>query len=101
MKSVIKKIIKWFSPPTMEIEVDGKRYKLVFSDKLGCLWEVKVTDLETKKYLGKINCDDYWIVHKLLENKVPQLIRELIIAHNSRVERETRRKESMRYYFGN
>lgn len=97
---IIKKIIKYFSPPTMELEVDGKRYKLVFADKLSCIWEVKVTDLETKKYLGKIECDDYWIVQKLLEDKVPQLIRDLVLKNNKRAEIEIRRKESMKYYFG-
>ena len=99
MKNIIKKIIKWFSPPIMEMEVDGKRYKLVFVDKICSIWEVKVTDLETKEYLGKIECDDYWIVWKELEDKVPQL-RDLVIANNSRVERENKRKESMKYYFG-
>lgn len=100
MKDIIKKIIKWFSPPTMEMEVDGKRYKLVFTDRLGCIWDVKVTDLETKKYLGKIECDDYWITQRLLEDKVPQLIRNLVKMNNTSNERENKRKESMKYYFG-
>jgi hypothetical protein len=100
MKDIIKKIIKYFSPLTMEMEVDGKRYKLVFVDFVLMEWLVKVKDLSTNKTIGYINISDESIVNRTVEVKAIKEIERLIQYNKSEEERENKRKESMKYYFG-
>lgn len=96
MKDIIKKIIKYFSPLTMELEVDGKKYKLVFTDCIGTLWTVRVKDLDLNKTIGCIYIYDEIIINRKLESEAAWKIRKVIQDN----EIETRRKESMKYYFG-
>lgn len=100
MKNVIKKIIKWFSPPTIEIGIDGKRYKLVFGDFEIMEWVVRVEDLSTNKTIGYINIPDESIVNRTLWADATREINKLIRDNESEEERKNKRKESMRYYFG-
>jgi hypothetical protein len=100
MKNIIKKIIKYFSPLTMEMEVDGKRYKLVFVDFVLMEWLVKVKDLSTNKTIGYINISDESIVNRTVEVKAIKEIERLIQYNKSEEERKDKRKESMKYYFG-
>ena len=99
---IIKKIIKYFSSPTMELEVDGKRYKLVFVDcyAFHTMWMVRVKDLNTNKTIGYINIFDKSIVNRTVEFEAEEKIRKLIQNNKLEKERKTRRKESMKYYFG-
>ena len=99
---IIKKIIKWFSPPTMELEVDGKRYKLVFTDCFGfnMIWNVKVKDLSTNKTIDYIDIPDKSIVNRTVEVEATKEIEKHIELNKSAEEEKTKRKESMKYYFG-
>lgn len=97
---IIKKIIKYFSPPTMEMEVDGKRYKLVFVNCVAMWWTVKVGDLDSNKTIGYIELSDDSIVDRTVEYVATIEIKKLVENIESEKERENKRKESMKYYFG-
>lgn len=102
MKNTIKKIIKWFLPPTMEIDMDGKRYRLVFVDcyAFHTMWLVKVKDLSTNKTIGYIDIADTCIADRVVESVAIKEIEKLIQDNKLEEERENKRKESMKYYFG-
>jgi hypothetical protein len=100
--NIIKKIIEWFSPPTMEMEVDGKRYKLVFVDSCAfhTIWIVRVKDLSTNKTIGYIKIADTCVIDRVVESVATKEIEKLIQDNKLEAERENKRKESMKYYFG-
>ena len=99
---IIKKIIKHFSSPTMELEVNGKRYKLVFVDcyAFHTMWMVRVKDLNTNKTIGYIDIADTCIADRVIESVATKEIEKLIQDNKLEEERENKRKESMKYYFG-
>lgn len=100
--NIIKKIIKYFSPPTMEIEVNGKRYKLVFIECFGfhTMWTVRVVDLSINKIIGDINIADMCITDRTVESVATKEIEKLIQKNELEKAIENKRKESMKYYFG-
>ena len=102
MKDIIKKIIKYFSPLTMELEVDGKRYRLTFVERhvFDTMWLVRVKDLSTNKAIGYIDIADKCIADRVVESAATRGIEKLIRENELEKENETRRKESMKYYFG-
>lgn len=99
---IIKKIIKWFSPPTMEMEVEGKRYKLVFADcyAFHTMWLVRVKDLSANKTIGYIKIADECITDRIVESVAGKEIVKLIQNNKLEKERKDKREESMEYYFG-
>jgi hypothetical protein len=94
MKNTIKKIIKWFSSPTMEMEVDGKRYRLVFVERhlFDTMWTVKVKDLSTNKTIGYIDIADTCVTDRVVESVATKEIEKLI--QDNKLEAERENKES-------
>lgn len=98
---MFNKIIKWFQPLNMKVTVDGKEYKLWFTDCIcHILWEVSVVDAETKKSIGTIEIKDRDIINKNVEMRAKKKIRKLLEDTKYEREQQEKRKEAMKYYFG-
>lgn len=82
--------------------MDGKRYKLVFADcyAFHTMWTVRVKDLNTNKTIGYIDIADTCIADRVIESVATKEIEKLIQDNKLEEERENKRKESMKYYFG-